>query len=66
MQNLPVSTVRQLRNTMRDSVRLYLQEHGADLIQALSLSVDWEHIADLIINVHLRPYLTSRRGSKYN
>ena len=50
MQNLPVSTVRQLRNTMRDSVRLYLQEHGADLIQALSLSVDWEHIADLIIN----------------
>ncbi len=50
MQNLPVSTVRQLRNTMRDSVRLYLQERGADLIQALSLSVDWEHIADLIIN----------------
>ncbi|MEM1171292.1 MAG: DUF445 family protein [Cyanobacteria bacterium P01_H01_bin.35] len=50
MQNLPVSTVRQLRNTMRDSVRLYLQERGADLIQAVSLSVDWEHIADLIIN----------------
>lgn len=50
MQNLPVSTVRQLRNTMRDSVRLYLQKHGADLIQALSFSVDWEHIANLIIN----------------
>lgn len=50
MQNLPVSTVRQLRNTMRDSVRSYLQERGADLIQALSLSVDWDHIADLIIN----------------
>ncbi|MEB3340069.1 DUF445 family protein [Okeania sp.] len=50
MQNLPVSTVRQLRNTMRDSVRLYLHDHGADLIQALSLSIDWEHIADLIIN----------------
>ncbi|MCL2923280.1 MAG: DUF445 family protein [Trichodesmium sp. MAG_R04] len=50
MQNLPVSTVRQLRNTMGDSVRLYIQEHGADLIQALSFSVDWEHIADLIIN----------------
>lgn len=46
MQNLPVSTVRQLRNTMRDSVRLYLQKHGADLIQALSFSVDWEHIAN--------------------
>ena len=50
MQNLPVSTVRQLRNTMRDSVRLYLQERGADLIQGLSLSIDWEHIADLIID----------------
>ncbi|NEP04694.1 MULTISPECIES: DUF445 domain-containing protein [Okeania] len=50
MQNLPVSTVRQLRNTMGDSVRLYLQERGADLIQGLSLSIDWEHIADLIIN----------------
>ena len=50
MQNLPVSTVRQLRNTMRDSVRLYLQERGADLIQGLSLSIDWNHIADLIIN----------------
>lgn len=49
MQNLPVSTVRQLRNTMRDSVRFYLQERGADLIQGLSLSIDWEHIADLII-----------------
>lgn len=50
MQNLPVSTVRQLRTTMGDSVRLYLQERGADLIQGLSLSIDWEHIADLIIN----------------
>ncbi|MDJ0556512.1 MAG: DUF445 family protein [Microcoleaceae cyanobacterium MO_207.B10] len=49
MQNLPVSTVRQLRNTMGDSVRLYLQERGVDLIQGLSLSIDWEHIADLII-----------------
>ncbi|ABG52998.1 MAG: DUF445 family protein [Trichodesmium sp. St16_bin4-tuft] len=50
MQNLPVSTVRELRNTMQNSVRLYLQENGTDLIQALSLSVAWEHIADLIIN----------------
>ncbi|NEO54585.1 MAG: DUF445 domain-containing protein [Okeania sp. SIO3B5] len=50
MQNLPVSTVRQLRSTMGDSVRLYLRERGADLIQGLSLSIDWEHIADLIIN----------------
>ncbi|MFE1748822.1 DUF445 domain-containing protein [Coleofasciculus sp. H7-2] len=49
LQNLPVSTVRQLRKTMRDSVRSYIQEHGADLLQGLSDSVDWENIAKLIL-----------------
>jgi uncharacterized membrane protein YheB (UPF0754 family) len=50
LQNLPVSTVRQLRRTMRDSVRLYLQTRGADLIQSLGSSVDWQNIAMLIIS----------------
>ncbi len=49
LQNLPVSTVRQLRNTIRDSVRLYLQERGIDIIQALSLSIDWENVSSLIL-----------------
>ena len=49
LQNLPVSTVRQLRKTMRDSVRSYIQERGADLLQGLSDSVDWENIAKLIL-----------------
>ncbi|WP_036477807.1 DUF445 domain-containing protein [Myxosarcina sp. GI1] len=50
LQNLPVSTVRQLRKTVRDAVRTYLQERGADLLQNLGESVDWEHIAVLILN----------------
>jgi uncharacterized membrane protein YheB (UPF0754 family) len=30
LQNLPVSTVRQLRKTTRDTVRSYVQERGAN------------------------------------
>ncbi|MDB9513423.1 DUF445 family protein [Kamptonema animale CS-326] len=50
MQNLPVATVRQLRKTMRDSVRSYLQEKGVDLIQGLSKSIDWENMSALILD----------------
>ncbi len=50
LQNLPVSTVRQLRKTLRDSVRQYVQERGADLMQGLSESLDWENIATLLIS----------------
>lgn len=50
LQNLPVSTVRQLRKTMRDSVRTYIQERGADIIQGLSKSIDWENVSKLILN----------------
>ena len=50
LQNLPVSTVRQLRKTMRDSVRVYLQAEGADLLQGMGQSINWEHIATLILN----------------
>jgi len=50
LQALPVSTVRQLRKTMRDSVRTYLQAEGADLLQGLGQSINWEHIATLILN----------------
>jgi uncharacterized membrane protein YheB (UPF0754 family) len=49
-QNLPVSTVRQLRKTMRDSVRSYLQEEGVDVIKSLSTSINWEHLASLLLN----------------
>ena len=49
LQNLPLSTVRQLRKTMRDSVRTYLQTSGADLLEGLSNSIDWESVSSLIL-----------------
>lgn len=50
MQNLPVSTVRQLRKTLRDSIRDYLQNSGTEMIQGLSESIDWENIASVLLN----------------
>lgn len=50
LQNLPVSTVRQLRKTVRDSVRTYIQTRGSDFLQGLSSSLDWEEIATLLLN----------------
>ncbi|MDT9188843.1 MAG: DUF445 family protein [Limnospira sp. PMC 894.15] len=49
MQNLPLSTVRQLRKTCRDTVREYVQEQGIDLIQELTKSIDWERVSALIL-----------------
>ena len=50
LQNLPISTVRQLRKTAREAVRSYIQANGAEFLQGLGKSVDWDHIAVLIIN----------------
>lgn len=50
LQNLPISTVRQLRKTMRESVRTYLQEKGADVLQGLTDSIDWNNVASLLLN----------------
>jgi uncharacterized membrane protein YheB (UPF0754 family) len=50
LQNLPVSTVRQLRKTMRDSVRNYLQEQGIGVLQGLTATVNWEAIARVLLN----------------
>lgn len=50
LQNVPVSTVRQLRKTLRDTVREYIQERGTDLLQELSKSIDWENLAGVILN----------------
>lgn len=50
LQNLPVSTVRQLRKTMHRSLRNYIQAEGADILQGLSQSVDWQRIAALLLN----------------
>lgn len=50
LQNLPVATVRQLRKTMRDSVRSYAQDKGVEVLKGLSDSADWEHLAALLLN----------------
>ncbi|MEL6439721.1 MAG: DUF445 family protein [Cyanobacteria bacterium J06621_8] len=49
LQNLPVSTVRQLRTTVRQAVRNYVREEGGSLISGLGESVDWENLAALIL-----------------
>lgn len=50
LQNLPLSTVRQLRKTTRESVRSYVQERGADVLKGLGESIDWDNVAVLILN----------------
>ncbi|MDG2618011.1 DUF445 domain-containing protein [Thermoleptolyngbya oregonensis NK1-22] len=50
LQNLPVSTVRQLRRTLRDNFRHYLQTQGEELLMGLSNSVDWDKVAGLLVN----------------
>jgi uncharacterized membrane protein YheB (UPF0754 family) len=50
LQNLPITTVRQLRKTTRESVRHYMQNRGGDLLQGLSDSLDWDKTATLLIN----------------
>lgn len=50
LQNLPVSTVRQLRKTTHEAVRNYVQERGADVLKTLGESIDWNNVAVLILN----------------
>lgn len=49
LQNLPLSTVRELRKTMGDTVREYIRTQGIDLIQGLTQSIDWEKVSALIL-----------------
>lgn len=49
LQNLPVSTVRQLRKTVREAVRNYVRDEGGGLIAGLGESVEWENLASLIL-----------------
>ncbi|MDX2229851.1 MAG: DUF445 family protein [Leptolyngbyaceae cyanobacterium bins.349] len=49
LQNLPVATVRQLRKTLRDTVRSYIQQEGTGFLQDLSQSIDWENLATVIL-----------------
>ena len=50
LQKLPVSTVRQLRKTTRETVRSYIQESGIQFLQEFGQSIDWNQISILIVN----------------
>lgn len=50
LQNLPLSTVQQLRKTIQESVRQYIRDKGPDLLQRLNQSLDWDGIAHTILN----------------
>lgn len=50
LQNLPISTVRQLRKTTRDTVRTYIQNSGAQFLRDFGQSIDWEKLAIVIVN----------------
>ena len=50
LQNLPLSTVNQLRRTTGDAVRAYIRDSGADFLQDFGESIDWNNLAIIIIN----------------
>jgi uncharacterized membrane protein YheB (UPF0754 family) len=49
LQNLPVITVKQLRSTVTDSVRSYVQSKGIDLIEGLRDTIDWDGVSTLVV-----------------
>jgi uncharacterized membrane protein YheB (UPF0754 family) len=49
LQNLPLATVRQIRQNLRESVQDYIQTLGPQFIQGLSSSVNWETLANQLI-----------------
>ncbi len=50
LQNLPISTVRQLRKTVRETVRNYILDNGSVFLQDFGNSIDWTSLALLLIN----------------
>ena len=50
LQNLPVSTVRELRRTIRETVRGYIRTLGPDLLQGLSSTINWQMLATQLLN----------------
>ena len=50
LQNLPLSTVNQLRKTTGEVVRQYLRESGTQFLQDFGQSIDWDNLAVVIVN----------------
>ncbi|MEO0352888.1 MAG: DUF445 family protein, partial [Cyanobacteria bacterium P01_A01_bin.15] len=49
LQDLPISTAQQLRLTLRQTIRSYLQTDGASLLKGLSDSINWEDLAQRLL-----------------
>ncbi|MGB3202572.1 MAG: DUF445 family protein [Nodosilinea sp.] len=50
LQNLPVSTVRQVRRNLRESVQGYIRTLGPEFVRGLGASVNWEMLATQLLN----------------
>ncbi|MEM9482320.1 MAG: DUF445 family protein [Cyanobacteria bacterium P01_F01_bin.116] len=49
LQDFPISTVQQLRNTLRHSIRGYLHTDGVPLLKSLSDSINWQKLAQRLL-----------------
>ena len=49
LQNLPVRTVRQLRQTFRQNIRSYMQAEGIELLEGLNETLDWDQTAAMLV-----------------
>ncbi|MEN9205339.1 MAG: DUF445 family protein [Thermostichales cyanobacterium DRC_bins_46] len=49
LQNLPVVTVKQLRESLRGSLQEYLRSRGTELIQGFKEAINWSELAGLIL-----------------
>jgi len=50
LQNLPLSTVHQLRKTTGDVVRSYIRESGEHFLRDFGQSIDWDNLAQIVVN----------------
>ncbi|MEM9266144.1 MAG: DUF445 family protein [Cyanobacteria bacterium P01_F01_bin.13] len=49
LQELPISTVQQLRSTLRQTIRSYLKTDGVPLLKGLSDSIAWHKVAQRLL-----------------
>ena len=49
LQELPISTVQQLRETLGHTIRTYLKTDGVPLLKGLSDSIHWEKVAQRLL-----------------
>ncbi|MDB9526070.1 DUF445 family protein [Oscillatoria sp. CS-180] len=50
LQSLPVSAVRELRQTIRETVRNYIKTLGPELLKGLSSTINWQTLATQLLN----------------